>query len=84
MIDVVDLYTPQAERSDIGLTLSAAHYCMGCSEPDLLMAAQFNRVDNAIKFLPAGSLVRIELNGEGRPYHQLRIRDSAPAISDDA
>jgi signal transduction histidine kinase len=77
--DVADLYSPVAEQSGIALTVDdpGARYVYG--DPDLLLEAIANIVDNAIKFAPPNSIVRLSVVDEnGTPI--VRVADRGPGI----
>ncbi|MGH8144018.1 MAG: HAMP domain-containing sensor histidine kinase [Steroidobacteraceae bacterium] len=78
--DVVELYEPIAEEEHIKVytELDRAPACTG--DTDLLFEALANLIDNAIKFSPSGSHVRVALclASEG-PY--VRVADSGPGIA---
>jgi signal transduction histidine kinase len=82
VIDAVELYEPMAEEKHIKvyMELDPAPACTG--DTDLLFEAVANLIDNAIKFSPRGSHVRVALHlgseSEG-PYVQ--VTDNGPGIA---
>jgi len=78
--DVAELYEPLAELKKISLHLVAEeNFYTG--DRDLLFQAFANLMDNALKFTPAGSNVRIILRKEGASYICI-VRDEGPGIPD--
>ena len=66
---LLDFYEPLAESNDVTMIVDAATPVPVRGDPDLMREALSNLIDNAIKFTPAGGLVRIEARmAEGRPF----------------
>ncbi len=77
--EVADLYQPIAEQKEIAIVIEAAPALETVGDRDLLFEAVANLVDNAIKFAPANSAVRLALRrGEAGPV--LSVTDAGPGI----
>ncbi len=81
--DVVELYQPVAENAGISLRLSAEHECRVRADPDLLMEALSNLVDNALKFGPAGGTVDVTLEILANQSPRLSVADLGDPIAAD-
>lgn len=75
--DVIELYEPLAEDANIALTLELSEDAEIQGDKDLLFQAISNLMDNAIKFSPANSEIKITLN---KSY--LSISDQGTGIDD--
>lgn len=79
--DVADLYDPVAEESDIRLEAGVGPDLTIKGDSDLLFQLFANLVDNAIKFSPKGSVIR--LSGAAERYQTVvSIEDQGPGIPD--
>jgi signal transduction histidine kinase len=78
--DVVELYEPLAEEKHLALTLIPAAPVVIEGNRSLIAQALANLVDNAIKYTPAGGMIRIRaaITGEGV---DLSVADSGPGIA---
>src|ERR1700727_2765704 len=66
---LLDFYEPLAESNRVTMIVDAATPVPVRGDPDLMREALSNLIDNAIKFTPAGGVVRIEARmAEGRPF----------------
>jgi signal transduction histidine kinase len=77
--DVAELYGPVAEQGGIALAVEnpGARYAHG--DPDLLLEAIANVVENAVKFAPPNSTVHLSVVDEsGTPV--VRVADRGPGI----
>src|ERR1700733_2704049 len=64
-----DFYEPLAESKGVTMIVDAATPVPFRGDQDLMREALSNLIDNAIKFTPAGGVVRIEARmAEGRPF----------------
>lgn len=82
--DVVELYQPVAENVGMQLRLSAEHTCRVRGDPDLLMEALSNLVDNALKFGPVGSAIDVTLEIQENQCPRLSVTDRGdPIVADD-
>ncbi len=81
--DVVELYQPVAENAGMQLRLTAEHECRVRGDPDLLMEALSNLVDNALKFGPAGSTVDVTLEILATQCPRLSVADRGDPIAAD-
>lgn len=84
-IDLVDLVrdlvvrlTPIAEMKDLGLTLDGDSSVAYSGDPILIQNAVRNLIDNAMKYAPPESTVRITVTGKPRP--QITVRDAGPGF----
>jgi len=66
---LVDFYEPVAELKGVAIVADAASPVPVCGDQDLMREALSNLIDNAVKFTPAGGLVRIQSGvAGGRPF----------------
>jgi signal transduction histidine kinase len=76
--DVVELYEPLAEEKKVALSLLPGAGVVIEGNRSLIAQALANLVDNAIKYTPAGGMVRIRIaTGDGV---DLSVSDSGPGI----
>ncbi len=74
-----DLYQPMAELKSLRLEMRVDDTGMVLGDRDLLFEAVANVLDNAVKFTPAGGLIRISLLD--RPSGPvIRVQDSGPGV----
>jgi signal transduction histidine kinase len=79
--DVVELYQPVAENAGKRLILTAKPRCRVRGDPDLLMEALSNLVDNALKFGPAASTVEVTLEFAANHCPRFTVADRGDAIA---
>jgi signal transduction histidine kinase len=79
--DVAELYEPLAEDADIKFQVQTNSNLSIKGDSDLLFQLFANLVDNAIKFSPRGSTIRMRLVEEDHHIVAL-IEDQGPGISD--
>ena len=79
LADVAELYEPFAEEKGLVLTLHLTAGGPVTGDRDLLLEAVGNLVDNAIKFAPPGTDVRLCLTGEPDGI-RLSVIDQGPGI----
>jgi signal transduction histidine kinase len=79
---VREIYMPLAEDKQIAFTFEiAADIAPVHGDPNLLLEAVSNIVDNAIKFTPRGGRIRIRLSNDGVPAGvRIDVIDSGPGI----
>jgi signal transduction histidine kinase len=77
--DVVELYEPLAEEKKVGLTVIPGPAVVIEGNRSLIAQALANLVDNAIKYTPAGGMVRIRAAIAGESV-DLSVADSGPGI----
>jgi signal transduction histidine kinase len=66
---LLDFYEPLAESKGVTMIVDATPPIPVRGDQDLMREALSNLIDNAIKFTPAGGIVRIEAGmAEGRPF----------------
>lgn len=75
--DVVDLYEPVAEDKGVRLTLAAAP-APARGSPALLSQLMANLIDNAVKYTPAGGIVRVATDPRGGA--RFTVADTGPGI----
>jgi signal transduction histidine kinase len=75
---VVDLYQPLAEASEVRLSAMAGRRAVVEADPKLLFEAVSNLVDNAIKFA-GGGVVQVSL-GEDPAQPCIIVQDNGPGI----
>ncbi|MGV3742914.1 MAG: ATP-binding protein [Burkholderiaceae bacterium] len=83
--DAVEFYQPVAEMKDITLSFQSGGQLTTAGDPLLLAQAIGNLIDNAIKYAPAGSKIRVEtekwLNHSDIEIG-VSVADSGPGIPD--
>ena len=79
--DAIELYEPLAEDKAVELLLDAPAAPSVTGDRELLLEAVGNLLDNAIKYTPPGSSVRVSLTRAGSNLH-LRITDEGPGIAE--
>jgi signal transduction histidine kinase len=79
--EVCDVYEPIAENKNVDLLVEIAHPLTVLGDRDLLFEAVANLVDNAIKFVPEGGKVGIELL-RSDDNTVVRVTDSGTGISE--
>jgi hypothetical protein len=77
--DVCELYQAAAEEKAVTLQADAHQSVEVYGDRELLAQVLTNLVDNAVKYTPAGGLVRIGLQRAGDAA-RLRVADSGPGI----
>jgi signal transduction histidine kinase len=77
--DVCELYQAAAEERQVTLEAKAPHAVEVFGDRELLAQVLTNLVDNAVKYTPAGGVVRIELERSG-DLAQLRVADTGSGI----
>jgi signal transduction histidine kinase len=77
--DVAELYEPVAEAKGIVLSLQTAGEAAIAGDPSLFFEALGNLVDNAIKYSPAGSAVRLRVFAAGDRIG-VDVSDTGPGI----
>jgi signal transduction histidine kinase len=77
--DVVELYEPLAEEKKVGLTVIPGPAVVIEGNRSLIAQALANLVDNAIKYTPAGGMVRIRAAIAGESV-DLSVADSGSGI----
>ena len=80
--DAVELYEPVAEAGGIVMVLEAVHRAPVRGDPDLLMEAVANLLDNAVKFTPAGGHVRVTVQ-EDAGAALLTVDDDGVGLTED-
>lgn len=77
--DVVELYGAVAEEKGIALSSSAPDTLTAYGDRELIQQAVANLVDNAVKFSPSGSAVR--LSASATPHGlEITVADQGPGI----
>jgi signal transduction histidine kinase len=79
--EVCDIYEPIAENKSVDLRVEVAQPVSVLGDRDLLFEAVANLVDNAIKFVPEGGIVGIELI-RSDDNTIVRVTDSGPGITE--
>lgn len=75
-----ELYLPLAREQGLELVSDLAPVAPVDADPELLFEAVSNLLDNAIKFTPAGGLVRIRLE-QAAEGPRLEIADTGPGVA---
>lgn len=79
--EVCDIYEPIAENKNVDLRVVVGQPLSVLGDRDLLFEAVANLVDNAVKFVPEGGKVGIELM-RSDDNAMVRVTDSGAGISD--
>ncbi len=74
--DLTELYAASAEEAGIDFTTRIAPAVMMRGEPMAMTRVAANLLDNALKFVPAGSHVRLTLS----PGPQIVVEDDGPGV----
>lgn len=77
--DASDLYEPLAEERGLALEVESAPGAIVVANRQLLFQALANLIDNALKYTPAGGVVRIR-TGIGPDGPELAVADQGPGI----
>lgn len=78
--DVAEVYRSSMEEAGLGFEAIIAPGVTMLGEPMQITRLLSNLLDNAIKFVPAGGTVRLEIDTDG----SLRVSDDGPGIPADA
>lgn len=78
--ELVDLYQPEAGTRDISLTYSGVASAMLHGNQQLLAQALVNLVENALKYVPAGGRVQVEVQQAAEGQWGLRVADDGPGV----
>jgi signal transduction histidine kinase len=76
---VCELYGPMAEARQLRLALTGEWGHQLCADPQMLLEALANLVDNAVKFSPPGGLVSVDVGGAGGRV-SIAVGDHGPGI----
>lgn len=79
--DVIELYEPVAEEKEIKLESCMPSHLSVTGDADLLFQLFANLLDNAVKFSPQGSTIRISAN-HSSGHITIEIVDQGPGIPD--
>jgi signal transduction histidine kinase len=79
LADVAELYEPLAEEKGLHLTLDASTSLPAHGDTEMLRQAISNLVDNAVKFSPAGSEVRLSAS-ISPSWLEITVADQGPGI----
>lgn len=79
LVDLVELYGPSAEEAGLEFTATIAPAVTMRGEPMAMTRAVANMLDNAFKFAPAGSHVRLTVTAGPR----IVVEDDGPGIAPD-
>lgn len=77
--EVVDLCSVQATRQQVRLELDCVEHSTWQADENMLQRALINLVENAVKYSPAGGLVRVEL-ATGENGLEIHVTDQGPGI----
>ncbi|MDE1901793.1 MAG: GHKL domain-containing protein [Alphaproteobacteria bacterium] len=80
--DVVDLYEPVAEEKGMKININAVSNAKIRGDSDLLFQLFTNLIDNAIKFSPEGSIIRLHTS-KSRECITVAIEDQGPGVPDE-
>lgn len=76
---IVEDFSPAAEDRGLKLEASVGQGLRVSADPELLTQMIANLVDNAIRYCPAGSQIRVQANESGG-YLELAVCDTGPGI----
>ncbi|NOD94787.1 sensor histidine kinase [Ruegeria sp. HKCCD4884] len=76
--DLVQRLTPIAEMKDLSLSLDGDPQVLYSGDPILIQNAVRNMIDNALKYAPPDSAVRIEVSSI--PHIQICVKDRGPGF----
>ena len=79
--EAIELYEPLADEKGLLLRMSADGSAVVLGDPDLLLEAVGNLLDNAIKFAPNGTEI-VLYAGSTANRSSLRVADSGPGIAE--
>ena len=81
--EVAELYGPVAEEKSISLELDVPLGLEVYGDPFLLAQAVGNLIDNAVKFCPSGSIVKVSAGCDGENTIQITVSDNGPGIDEE-
>ena len=81
--EVAEYHEPAAADLGISLQTAIAPGLLVRGDPDLLFQAFSNLLDNALKYAPGGSLVRIEAAAEAGGFILVEVADNGPGVPAD-
>ncbi len=76
--DIAELYGAVAEEKDVTLTVDLPAQLLAYGDSALIQQAVANLLDNAVKFSPAGGIVRLEARGGAQV--SIAVADQGPGI----
>ena len=82
LFDLVELYTAAAEEGGQALEYNIPPILPAFGDRDMLQQAVANLLDNALKFSPPGSTIRLEAGVTG-PKLEISVADQGPGIPAD-
>ena len=79
--DIAELYGAVAEEKDVTLTVDLPAQLLAYGDSALIQQAVANLLDNAVKFSPAGGIVRLDARGGAQTT--ITVADQGPGIPAD-
>ena len=76
--DIAELYGAVAEEKDVTLTVDLPAQLLAYGDSALIQQAVANLLDNAVKFSPAGGIVRLDARGGAQV--SIAVADQGPGI----
>lgn len=80
LLDLADLYAAAAEERGQHLDVRVPPALPAYGDRDMIQQAVANLLDNALKFSPAGSTIRLEASGEPGRGARIIVADQGPGI----
>jgi signal transduction histidine kinase len=81
--EAVEFYSPAAEIKDVTLSFESMGPVSVSGDPTLLAQAVGNLIDNALKYVGEGGLVKVEVQARSDGTVEISVADNGPGISDD-
>ena len=81
--EVAELYGPVAEEKSISLELDVPLDLEAYGDPFLVAQAIGNLIDNAVKFCPSGSSVKVAAGRDADKTIHITVSDNGPGIADE-
>ena len=79
--EIAEIYDAVCEEADLSFSADVKSNLMLLADKSLIMQLMFNLMDNAVKYTPAGGVVKLVLRRRRNGEIELSVLDSGPGIS---